>query len=140
LSGQLISLSVQRTPPLFTNILFLRGLAPAVMYTIGVAELVLLIGFVIGLVPRLTYGLVRLFHAISTFSSFHQYFHPFESVNLLFFAAWSMLGACFVLYYLRELDMLLRLGSSTRSKGRKATSLRREGIKAAAGASFILPG
>ena len=85
---------------------FLRGLGPSVIYTIAGLELAILLGFVIGFVPRLTYGLVLLFHAVSTFSSFRQYLHPFESVNLLFFAAWPMLGACFALYYLRDLDTL----------------------------------
>src|SRR6266480_2149730 len=59
-------------------------------------------------------GVVLLLHAVSTFSSFHQYLHPFEGPNLLFFAAWPMLGACFTLYYLRDLDTLFRLGSSNR--------------------------
>jgi len=84
----------------------LRGLGPATMYAIGVAELVLLIGFVIGFAPRLTYGLVLLLHAVSTISSFRQYLHPFEGPNILFFAAWPMLAACFTLYYLRDLDTL----------------------------------
>src|SRR5260370_25554973 len=84
----------------------LRGLGPATMYAIGVAELVLLIGFVIGFAPRLTYGLVLLLHAVSTISSFRHYLQPFEGPNILFFAAWPMLGACFTLYYLRDLDTL----------------------------------
>jgi len=84
----------------------LRGLGPTIIYSIGVAELVLLIGFVIGFAPQLTYGVALLLHALSTFSSFHQYFHPFEGPNILFFAAWPMLGACFALYYLRDLDTL----------------------------------
>ena len=90
----------------YEHFYFLRGLGPAVIYTIGVAELILLLGFVIGFAPGLTYLLVLLLHAISTFSSFRQYFHPFEGPNILFFAAWPMLGACFALYYLRDLDML----------------------------------
>jgi putative oxidoreductase len=102
----------------YEHFYFLRGLGPAMIYVIGFAELLLLIGFVIGYAPRLTYGLVLLLHAISTFSSFQQYLHPFEGSNILFFAAWPMLGACFTLYYLRDLDTLFRLGSSTRSKGR----------------------
>jgi putative oxidoreductase len=95
---------------------FLRGLGPAVMYVIGLVELAILVGFVIGFAPRLTYGLVLLFHAVSTLSSFRQYFHPFENVNLLFFAAWPMLGACFALYYLRDLDTLWRVGSAGQSR------------------------
>jgi putative oxidoreductase len=93
----------------------LRGLGPAVVYSIGVVELAILIRFVIGFAPWLTYGLVFLLHAVSTFSSFRQYLHPFEGPNILFFTALPMLGACFTLYYLRDLDTLFRLGSSSRS-------------------------
>jgi putative oxidoreductase len=99
----------------YEHFYFLRGLGPAVVYSIGVVELAILIGFVIGFAPWLTYGLVFLLHAVSTFSSFRQYLHPFEGLNILFFAAWPMLGACFTLYYLRDLDTLFRLGSSSRS-------------------------
>jgi hypothetical protein len=99
----------------YEHFYFLRGLGPPMIYSIGIAELVLLIGFVIGFAPRLTYGLVLLLHAVSTFSSFRQYLHPFEGPNILFFAAWPMLGACFTLYYLRDLDTLFTLRSSGRS-------------------------
>lgn len=95
----------------YEHFYFLRGFGPTIIYTIGVAELVLLIGFVIGFAPWLTYGLVLLLHAVSTLSSFRQYLHPFEGPNILFFAAWPMLGACFALYYLRDLDTLWRVGS-----------------------------
>ncbi len=97
----------------YEHFYFLGGLGPVTVYTIGIIELLILLGFLIGFLPRLTYGLVLLFHAVSTFSSFRQYFHPFENVNLLFFAAWPMLGACFTLYYLRELDTLWRIGSAS---------------------------
>lgn len=90
----------------YEHFYFLPGLGPTIVYSIGVAELILLLGFLIGFAPRLTYGLVFLLHAVSTFSSFHQYLHPFEGPNILFFAAWPMLGACFTLYYLRDLDTL----------------------------------
>jgi putative oxidoreductase len=99
----------------YEHFYFLHGLGPAITYSIGIAELVLLIGFVIGFAPRVTYGLVLLLHAVSTFSTFRQYLHPFEGPNILFFAAWPMLGACFALYYLRDLDTLFSLGSSSRS-------------------------
>jgi putative oxidoreductase len=62
----------------YEHFYFLRGLGAAAIYAIGVVELAIVIGFVIGFAPRLTYGLVLLFHAVSTFSSFRQYFHPFE--------------------------------------------------------------
>jgi putative oxidoreductase len=103
---------------IYEHFYFLRGLRPTIIYAIGVAELVLLVGFLIGFAPRLTYGIVLLLHAISTFSTFRQYLHPFEGPNILFFAAWPMLGACFALYYLRDLDTLFRLGSSGRAAAR----------------------
>ena len=101
----------------YEHFYFLRGLGPTIIYAIGVAELVLLIGFVIGFARRFTYGVVLLLHAVSTFSSFHQYLHPFEGPNILFFAAWPMLGACFALYYLRDLDTLWSVTWIGRSAG-----------------------
>jgi hypothetical protein len=53
---------------------------------------------------------VRPEHTVSTFSTFRQYLHPFEDVNILFFTAWPMLGACFTLYY----DTLLSVGAKGR--------------------------
>src|SRR5690348_5514062 len=66
----------------YEHFYFLRGLGPGIIYAIGIAELVLLIGFMIGLAPGLTYSLVLLLHAVSTFSSFRQYLHPFEGPNI----------------------------------------------------------
>ena len=90
----------------YKHFYFLPGFGGTIIYVIGVAELLLLLGFVIGFAPRVTYGLVFLLHVGSTFSSFRQYRHPFEGSNILFFAAWPMLGACFTLYYLCDLDTL----------------------------------
>ena len=90
----------------FEHFYFLHGLGAAIIYSVAVAELFLLVGFVIGFAPRLTYGLVLLLHAVSTVSSFRQYLHPYEGSNILFFAAWPMLGACFALYYLRDRDTI----------------------------------
>jgi putative oxidoreductase len=95
----------------YEHFYFIGGLGPAIVYSVGVAELVLLFGFLLGIAPRLTYGLVLLLHAVSTLSSFRQYLHPFEGPNILFFAAWPMLGACFALFYLRDFDMLWRVGA-----------------------------
>jgi hypothetical protein len=99
----------------YEHFYFLPGFGGTMIFAIGVTELLLLLGFVFGFAPRVTYGLVFLLHAASTFSSFRQYLHPFEESNILFFAAWPMLGACFTLYYLRDLDTLFTLGSFRRS-------------------------
>lgn len=78
-------------------------------YILGVAELLLLLAFLVGYRKTLTYGLVLIFHAVSTFSSYQQYLDPYTYPNLLFFAAWPMLAACFVLFYLRDYDTKLVL-------------------------------
>ena len=81
---------------------FIGGLAPAVMYVIGGVELIIILGFLLGVAKRFTYGAVLLFHAVSTLSSFPMYLNPSE--GRLFFAAWPMLAACFALYILRDQD------------------------------------
>ena len=85
---------------------FLPGLGKGVLLVVGIAEAALLVGFLAGYRKRLTYGLVLLLHAVSTLSSFRQYLAPFDKGNLLFFAAWPMLAACWALYRLRDHDVL----------------------------------
>lgn len=88
----------------FSNFYGLEGLGPEMMYTLAGLELILIIGFVLGILKRLTYGAVLVLHGISTLSSYAQYLTPFN--NLLFFAAWPMLAACVALYLLRDDDTL----------------------------------
>ncbi|MEQ8466735.1 hypothetical protein [Coleofasciculus sp. E1-EBD-02] len=89
---------------IFQNFYLIGGLSNVPIYIIGGIQLIIILGFVAGFQKRWTYLLVLFFHSVSTFSSFRQYFAPFE--NLLFFAAWPMLAACFALYYLRDLDII----------------------------------
>lgn len=83
---------------------FIAGLDSTIMMVIGILELILLLAFIVGFKKRITYGAVLLLHAISTFSSYNQYLDPYNGPNLLFFAAWPMLAACFALYLLRDSD------------------------------------
>jgi hypothetical protein len=87
---------------IFENFYGLTGMGSAVLMAIGAAELLLVLAFVAGIQKRFTYGAVLVLHAISTVSSYRQYLDPFN--NLLFFAAWPMLAACFTLYWLRDFD------------------------------------
>lgn len=82
-----------------------------VFYLIGLVESIILIGFLLGIKKKLTYGIVFLLHFISTVSSYRQYLAPFEQGNLLFFAAWPMLAACYALYVLRDQDTIGTLKS-----------------------------
>ncbi|MEQ8961609.1 MAG: hypothetical protein RLP02_27400 [Coleofasciculus sp. C2-GNP5-27] len=88
----------------YQNFYLISGLSNQIFYIIGAIQLIIILGFVAGFQKRWTYWLVLFFHAVSTFSSFRQYLAPFD--NLLFFAAWPMLAACFALYYLRDMDTL----------------------------------
>jgi uncharacterized membrane protein YkgB len=88
----------------------LGGLGKEIMYGIGVIELVILAGFILGAWKRVTYGAVLAFHTISTLSSYKQYLAPYDGPNILFFAAWPMLAACIALYLLRDRDVLFSLG------------------------------
>lgn len=90
----------------FQNFYFFPALQVPIIYLIGIAELVILVGFLLGIKKKLTYGAVFVFHFISTVSCYRQYFAPFQEINLLFFAAWPMLAACYALYALRENDTL----------------------------------
>ncbi len=94
----------------YEHFYFIGGLGTTVFYAIGVVELVILAGFLLGIQKRFTYSAVLVLHGVSTLSSFQQYLAPFADVNLLFFAAWPMLAACFALYVLRDRDTLWVIG------------------------------
>ena len=95
-----------RSAGIFKKFYHLPDVGAAFTYTLGALEVLLLLGFVAGLQKRFTYGAVLIFHGISTVSAYQQYISPFEAHNLLFYAAWPMLAACFALYALRDLDTL----------------------------------
>lgn len=95
-----------------TALLLLRAgvFVVMLMWTLGGAELLLVLAFGLGLWKRATDGAVLMPHAVSTLSSYRQYLDPFD--NLLFFAAWPMLAACAALYLLRDLDTRWTPGAS----------------------------
>jgi uncharacterized membrane protein YkgB len=82
------------------------GMGPAVLAVIAALEMLIILGFAAGYQKKWTYGAVLVLHAISTIMSYKQYLAPFEGGNILFFAAWPMLAACFALYVLRDQDMM----------------------------------
>jgi putative oxidoreductase len=101
----------------FAHFYAVTGLGNATFLVIGAMELVLLLAFVIGFARRYSYGAVLLLHAISTLSAWHQYAHPYEATNLLFFAAWPMLAACVALYLLRDADTMTLAGRQQAAQG-----------------------
>jgi len=83
-----------------------KGFGHEVWYGIAVLEIVVLVSFLMGVQKQWSYGAVLVLNAVWTLSSYRQYLAPFVGTNLLFFAAWPMLAACFGLYNLRHLDTL----------------------------------
>lgn len=108
----------QHASKIMEHFYFIKGVSDSMIYIIGALELTVLVGFAAGFAKKWTYGLVLLFHAVSTLSSYNQYVHPLVAPNLLFFAAWPMLGACFALYYLRDLDTLFRISRAAAQSAR----------------------
>lgn len=92
----------QHSAAVFDNFYGLGNVGPGLFMLIGALQLVLVLAFVAGFKKRFTYGAIFLLHAVSTLSSWQQYLDGFN--NLLFFAAWPMLAACYALYSLREMD------------------------------------
>lgn len=80
------------------------GISAAISYILGALQLAVMLAFLVGFQKKISYGLVLLMHTASTLVSFPKYLAPFEAPNILFYASWPMLAACFALYYLRDLD------------------------------------
>ena len=94
----------------FEKFYHISGLDAVVLSAIGVVEIFILLLFLAGYKKKYTYGAVLALHTVSTLSSFKQYLAPFDGPNLLFFAAWPMLAACFALFLLRDQDRKLSVG------------------------------
>jgi len=90
----------------FESFYFITELSPVASYVVGGIQLLISIGFLVGYRKKITYTAVFLMHLVSTLSSYNQYIAPFESINLLFFAAWPMLAACLLLVVLKDQDTL----------------------------------
>ena len=93
----------------YQNFYFSPALSAVVLSVLGVIEMIILVGFLLGVKKKLTYGAVLLLHLISTVASYKQYLAPFESMHILFFAAIPMLATCYALYVLRDHDTMLTL-------------------------------
>jgi hypothetical protein len=88
---------------------FICGIAEQIMVGIGIAELILIALFLIGRFKNITYLVVLVIHAVSTITPFAVYLDPFKGAGLLFFAAWPMLAACYMLYVFRHEDTKFNL-------------------------------
>lgn len=100
----------EHSSSVFDGFYGMPGVGESIVFVLGVAQLLLVLAFLVGVARTWTYGAILLLHAASTIVSWRQYLAPFESINILFFAAWPMLAACLALFLLRDQDRLWVLG------------------------------
>ena len=79
-------------------------------YLQGGVWAVLLGLFALGVLRFWTYGLVALFHGVSTLSTVGRLLDPYEGVNHLFYAAIPTLAALVALWMLRDFDTIGTVG------------------------------
>ncbi|MFT5571116.1 MAG: putative oxidoreductase [Cryomorphaceae bacterium] len=91
----------------FAHFYFIPGIEGSLMMMVAAAEVLLIALFVAGRYKKVTYLLVLIIHTVSTLTPYAHYLDPFKTPNLLFFAAWPMLAACYALYVLRDEDTKL---------------------------------
>lgn len=76
---------------------------------IGIAQLAIIIAFLVGFLKRISYGYILIAHLVTTLVSAKRLFPPYEIHQLLYFGSLPMLGACLGLYLLRDKDTLVSL-------------------------------
>ena len=96
----------EHTAAVFQNFYFISGINSSISYAIGSLQTTLVLAFGLGIFKTFTYGSVLFMHMVSTLSSFAIYLKPFDGPNILFFAAWPMLGAILTLFLLRDQDTI----------------------------------
>lgn len=93
---------------------FIPNIPSSLVHGVAVLESILVIAFVIGFQKHITYWIVVACHGMSTGAALSMYFEPFRTPNLLFYAAWPMLAACFTLAILHRWDTWLTVKSVTK--------------------------
>lgn len=93
----------------FKKFYLIEGLGAYLSYGLGALQLAIVIGFLLGMKKRFTYGALLVMHFISTFSTWEMYLDPWGPRNLLFFAAFPMLAAIYTLYVMRNSDTYLTI-------------------------------
>ena len=100
------------TAAVFESFYGIGGISAGISYLLGTLQLAIMLAFLVGFKKKISYGLVLLMHTASTVVSFPRYIAPFDGSNILFYASWPMLAACFALYYLRDIDTRATVGNN----------------------------
>lgn len=88
--------------------------SPGILRAIGIAQLVLIAAFMLGLFKTCTYGALLLIHTASVASTWQRLIDPFEAPNHLFWAGVPVVAMLFGLFVLRDADTrwVLNLGKT----------------------------
>lgn len=97
-------LNPEHTISVFERYYKIPGLGIMAAYAIGTVQLAIITAFLAGAFKKYSYGLIFILHAVSTLSAYGKYLDPWSPPNLLFYAAFPMLAACWALWALRDLD------------------------------------
>jgi hypothetical protein len=89
----------------------LAGVGEQAVRIVGIAQGVIVLGFLLGFAKTWTYGAVLFMHAVTTLVSWSAYLKPLE--NILFFSAWPMLAGFVTLFLLRDEDRVASFGGRT---------------------------
>ncbi|TWT54353.1 hypothetical protein Pla22_20000 [Rubripirellula amarantea] len=89
----------------FAKFYNVQSLTTGLAYVVGGVQMLVVLAFLTGTLRTYSYAVILILHAISTFSSYKQYFDPWTYPHLLFFAAIPMLAACVTLWLLRDYDL-----------------------------------
>lgn len=100
----------EHTAAVWAGFYAFEGMPELGSYIIGGVQAVVLLLFVLGIARTFSYGALLVMHGVTTLASFPVYLAPWESANILFFAAWPTLGALAALFLLRDADTLLTFG------------------------------
>ena len=92
------------TVSVFERYYLISGLSETLAFVLGILQMIIIIAFIGAYKRTYSYLAVLIMHTVSTISSYERYLDPWTVPNLLFFAAWPMLAAIVVLFYLRDLD------------------------------------
>src|SRR5579859_5552563 len=104
-----------QTTRILSTFYSIRGVSFAAAYGIGILQALLVAMFLLGVVKRISYGLVLISHSLGVMAPGLQYLHPYQGHVLLFLGAIPMWSVCFALYYLRDDDVLFVLSSQQKN-------------------------
>ena len=89
----------------WSGFFYMPALGKVIFLGIGIVEAALVVLFITGMFKNVTYLLILILHTVSTVAPFKIYINAYSSeVNLLFFTAFPMWGACLFLYLFRNED------------------------------------